>query len=267
LDVFCPQCGAHYRVAEADLDTRLKCNDCQTAFLTKTAVGKRPTTNKNARAIAGFAAAAVVIIASFVLIQSMGSRAAATEASKPTAKKAVDLYNDARVKTVQSWIDKVASGETWGIKDGLDMPAQQKRLGVMPQYSYEHASGKVLAQLDEAILEQIKTGEVARLLRDLKCDTAQLADASAATAATGAVRVMMSTRPGDVRYKPGTGEARIDFRMEGSRLLVTGWDFLVRPTETGQRKPRRRRHLQGRPRRPARETSIPSHDTRPLPCP
>lgn len=260
--MFCPQCGAHYRVPEQDLDLRIACGDCHRSFLARTAYGKRRKPNSNAKAFTLFGVAVVVLgLSFFVLSNQLGKRA---EADKPAPEKAakVDLYRNLRVDTVRNWVAALASGDSLNARFGADMAALQKRYSILPQYSYEHSSGDALQQLDKAILELLKSGEPTRYLRELKFDTAQLADERSASADRGSVRVMLSTPLGDVRFKPGTAEVRIDFRMDKSRLLVTGWEVVVPPVETGLKKPRRRRQHPARRRRQPLPTP-PSPDTNP----
>jgi hypothetical protein len=235
VDVFCPQCGAQYRIAGDALETKLQCGECDRTFFPKTAVGKRPRPKDNSKAYFGVAAAVVLIIGSFVLIKSGGT----ARAAPPTApeEKSVDLAHNPRTLRIVAWAQRVAAGDSMSIRDGSDMEAMQKFFGIEPDKSYAATAGGDRDQLDAAILAAFKTDKKTRFFRQMSCDYGTLTDPIGATADTGSVVLNLSPKPEFTYYNQRARcDIVVDFRIDKASDMpkVTGWQVKMPPLFNGR---------------------------------
>jgi hypothetical protein len=72
IDVFCPQCGAQYRIAPEVMEGKLRCTQCERTFFPKASAGKGQRKPDHTGAYWGFGIAAVLAIAGFAFLKAGG---------------------------------------------------------------------------------------------------------------------------------------------------------------------------------------------------
>lgn len=228
VDVFCPQCGAQYRVAQENLDAKITCRDCTRVFFAKTTAGKRVRTKDYTSTYVGMGIGAVVIVGSLFALSKMGGY---DKLDRPTVKvperTAADIEREVRQDAAKKWGQRVAAGQLYGIREMTDLDAFGKALGVEPQGDRD--------TFEKAVLEAMKTNPDTRLLFELETSAAVVDEASA-TGPTGKATLWLTTKPGDTLYDRKTrGEMVIDFRMDGSTMKVHGYQVTMKPVQRGVR--------------------------------
>lgn len=223
--MFCPQCGAQYRVLADALDSKVQCRQCHRTFFPKVTAGKRPRKPDYTKAYLGFGGLAVFVVLSFVLLKATGgSEPARAKTNEPPKKVETGTLNP-RVQHLMGWADKVARNDTFGIREGTDLVAVQQLFEVEPGVDYRNAAPERRKEIEDAILGAFQSHEKAKYLRDLRCTHGQLVEESMADSDRGQVKLYLVPEEGDERYVAGRGRAEIvvDFVMEGSFPKVTGW--------------------------------------------
>lgn len=229
VDVHCPQCGAHYRVAEQALDAKIECTECHRTFFAKTAVGKRARPKDNSKTYLIFAGVGVLIVASFVALSGGSKEPPKRPAPAPVAKE-INLGNHPRAQQVVRWANAIVSGDVLGIASTNDMAAVQRALGVQPDKNYANSSGTDRDELDAAIRKALQTHESTVYLRELSADSAVLVDQAAATADTGKALLYLTPKAGNATYdKNSRAEVEVSFSAHGDTIHVTGWTVVRKP--------------------------------------
>lgn len=228
VDIFCPQCGAQYRVPEDLLDQKMTCKDCERTFFPKATGGKRAKPKDNTKAYVGFGVAAVAIVAIFVISRSGGGEAprkAPVVVEDTSAKGGMDLRAEAVVK----WAQRAGAGDVFGLKQYTDFGAIHKQLEVFPDKDYKNSSGKEREDFDLAIIAAFGKHESTRWFRELSFTSGNIIDATTNTTG-GQVMLFGTPKPGDDNYIFNTrAEVVATFRLDGNDVKVTAFEVKHKP--------------------------------------
>lgn len=225
VDVACPQCGAQYRVTKEALEEKLECGDCHRVFFPKTTAGKRVAPPDYTKTYVGVGVGVVVLIALMVLTRGGGG----SEAPKPkpvaaAPAPAVSRGSHPRTAMALKWAQAVASGNQLVLTTHSDLPALGKAM-------------QLADTANDAVLKAIGSHEATRFLRELQCDSAELASDADMTASTGTAMLFVTPKSGDDTYiSRFRGELAATFRMDGDQLKVTGLTVKT-PPERNPKKP------------------------------
>lgn len=137
-----------------------------------------------------------------------------------------------RVAAVIEWAKAIAANQTFGIKQASDLAAMQRLLGVSPEKDLANSTGADREELERALFAAFAAHEQTRYLRELECTHGMLLDEAMASAPQGAVRLYLSPPAGSKKYKQnGRCEMKVDFRMDGTQVRVTGWTVELKPIQ------------------------------------
>jgi predicted Zn finger-like uncharacterized protein len=228
IDIFCPQCGAQYRVPEDRLEDKLRCKDCDRTFYPKAHAGKRVRPD-HTRTYVGFALGAVAIIGLFIARSSM-------QRSTPESKEAaasstpVRQANDPRAEAVVKWAMRAGSGDVLAIKAYTDFATFHKQLGVFPPRPYRNLTDKERNDFDLAMIAAFAKHDSMRWFRELDCTIGKVID-SQTDANGGKVLLTCTPKSTDTNWVLGShAEIEVMFRMENGSVKVTGFATLTKPT-------------------------------------
>lgn len=219
VDVACPQCAAQYRVTKDMLEQKLECSSCHRVFFPKTTVGKRVAAPDYTKVYVGIGVGVAALIGLLVLLSQGGGGAAERPrpvASAPAAPKA-SRGDNPRTAMAVKWAKAVASDNRLVLTTHSDLPAL----------------GKAMALADatnDAVVQALVGHDITRYLRELVCDSAELATDADMTAPTGKAVLFVTPKPGDDTYEAKfRGELEATFRMDGDQLKVTGLTVKTAP--------------------------------------
>ncbi len=206
----CPQCAATYRIAAENLDSKIECGECHRVFFAKTTAGKKVKAPDNTKVYVGFAVGAVVLIAIFVAMSS------GTEKPRPAPAPVVkqETYgrgDHPRALELLKWARAITEDNRLVLERHSDFAA----LGAQLAVANPADSGEVVKAL--------QTHDATKFLRELQCDSAELATTADMTADAGKAVVFVTPKPGDDTYlSKYRGEVELSFRIDGSQARVTG---------------------------------------------
>lgn len=226
VDIFCPNCGTRFRLAEEALDSKVQCSVCTNLFLPRTTIGKLARGKDHTMVYAGFAFGALVLVGGLLLLMNRDSAREPDQpaAAAPKAGAGAGVADGERMRRrdqLVKWAQKVAAGEVFLIREYSDLDALCTLLGVDRRLPKD--------QLDAALLKALKTNLNTRVLYDFDCNSAEL-PLEAATAGSGRARLFLSPRLGDDVYdRNGRGELAVDFRMDSGQVKVTGCKVVMMP--------------------------------------
>jgi hypothetical protein len=229
IDIYCPQCGAHFRLPGDQLESKVTCTECTRTFFAKTAAGKRAPKPDNTKVYVGLGLTVVVAIIGLVMLNQSGGKPAPKPVVVNTGPTQADLDREYRRGLVVKWAGRVAQGDLFGVRQSSDMGALQAALGVSAQLIGD--------ERDQAIMAALRTHDATRLLHEMDGQNAS-ADVAAESAQTptGKATLYLTTIPGDDSFDRKAGaQIEVDFRMDDTVLRVTGFKLTMPPV---RRKPR-----------------------------
>src|SRR5262249_36649416 len=126
VDIFCPNCGTRYRLAEAALDSKVECSVCTDRFEPRQTVGKFASGKDHRGVYALFGLGALVIVGGLILL-SNSEPMRPIEHSQQQSPEAASLNSLERERArrrdqVVKWGQKIAAGETFVIREYSDLP-------------------------------------------------------------------------------------------------------------------------------------------------
>lgn len=216
VDIYCPQCAAHYRIAADALDSKVTCTECTRTFFAKTTVGKRARKTDNTRVYLGFGLGALVIVVTMIAINAGGGSEASPRRFEPvkSGPSEAEIAQERRRDQLMRWAGVVAREDIFGIRNQSDMPALAQALGMTTDPS---APG-----FDSEFLAALKQHDAGRLLFEMEISAADVSP-EAVAAGGGLATLFLRTKPGDEVYdaKAG-GRLDVQWRATGDELRVTG---------------------------------------------
>ena len=230
VDIYCPQCAAHYRIPEESVDSKVTCRECTRTFFAKTTVGQRTRPPDNSKTYIGLGVTALVIIAGLVAISWPDPE---PRRSKPlirgtNALSELDLKQEKRRGQAIQWAGFMGDSDMIGIRSMTDVKALAGQLGVQPDLTGD--------AFDSAFLEHAKRDDCTRLLFEMKCTGAEVSR-QATENDGGPATLYMIAKPGDPTYDKVAG-ARIEIQWrlaEGGQMIVNGYQLTVPPVIRGRR--------------------------------
>jgi ribosomal protein S27AE len=219
VEISCPQCGAGYRVAPEKLDSKIECGDCHRVFFAKTTAGKRAKPPSYTKVYVGFGIGAIALVGLFMMMSkgNDGPKTPSVVAAAPKAP-AHSRGNHPRTAQLVKWGQAVGSGNQLVLNTHSDMAALAKAVGL--------ADGKD----GEAVLKALQTHEMTRFLRELDCDSGELATDADMTADNGTGTLYVTPKSGDATYaKNANGRLAVTFKMDGEQVKVTGLSVALPP--------------------------------------
>ena len=225
VNIFCPQCGAEYRIPHNAVDQRVQCRHCHRLFSPRATFGARRRPQVGAATFIWSGVGIIALIGLGVLIKSIGTR---QPAARPVATpRAVDIgWSNPRIAAIRRWINAVAAGESFGIETGADLAELQEFLAIPSERRFRSAFPEERKELTAKILDALATTEQTLVFREFEMTSGQLGDQSMAESSTG--KAILYFEPRDPRVR-GTATVSIDFRMDGRTPLVTRWEVLSAP--------------------------------------
>lgn len=228
LDIFCPQCGAHYRIAEEALEAKLQCADCKRAFFPKSVVGKKPKAQDHTKVYVGFGAAVVLIVGSLALM-SRGGDKPVVRREVATDNKAAQLEIDRKARQDQAmrWARAVSSAELMTLRNYSDMAELAKSLAV--------DATLVGDARDQAIVAALAKNDATRLFSEMECTGADVPE-DAVKAGSGSVTFFFTNKPGDKVYDGKAGaQVTSQWRLDGSQMRLGSFALTMKPVLRGRR--------------------------------
>jgi predicted Zn finger-like uncharacterized protein len=223
IDVFCPQCGAQYRVQEDDLEAKITCTECHRTFFGKAGVGRRAPKD-HSKTYLLFGAVAVLIIGSFIALNSRGDKDQPTTTAAPEAQKpaAANLTRNPRIDAVLAWAKNIATKNEFSLRRSTDFPAMQKQLGIGGR-DWSLTRGAEREDLEKAVIAALFTSESTRYLRELEANGGSLLSEASLKESTGKARIYATPMFADKNYDSMSNATyEVTFRMEGNEVKVTG---------------------------------------------
>lgn len=218
VDVSCPQCSAQFRIPADNLSEKLECSECHRVFIPKTTVGKRVKPPDNTKVYVGFGIGAVALIGIFFAMSGGGEKPKKAPVVEAPRGPEYNLGSHPRALQLVQWAQGIDKNDALLVPRYTDLPAAGKQLGVANPNDIE------------MVTKELQTNISTRFLRELMCESAQLATQADMTAASGTGIVFVTPKPGDDNYLKRTrGEIEVTFRMDAEVVKVTGWKVKLPP--------------------------------------
>ncbi|MEC7584719.1 MAG: hypothetical protein VYE77_10400 [Planctomycetota bacterium] len=229
IDIYCPQCAAHYRIPETSVDSKVQCTQCKRTFFAKTTAGKRTKAPDNTKVYIGFGVGVLVFIIGLVAL-SGGNDTPRREPEPQVTKTGpspLELEQRQREEQIKRWVNYVATSDLIGIGRMSDMPALAAVLGVP-----DDLEGPAF---DNEFLKRATNDDCMRLLFEMDCTAAE-AQIAEVGADSGSGTLYLAAKPGDTVYDKRAGaQLAIQWRMVNGTLQVTSCAIKVPPVIRGPR--------------------------------
>lgn len=228
VDIFCPQCGAQYRIAETALETKLECASCHRVFFPKAVAGKRAKAQDYSKVYVGLGVGALVIIGSLVLMSRGGSDPAPRPAVVvDTAGAQLQIDRKARGDQAMRWARAMGTADLATLKTYSDVAEMAKSLGL--------DAALAGAALDQAIAEALPKHESARLFREMDCTSAVI-DEESVKKNGGPVAFYFGAKSGDTTYDAKAGAVvTAQWRLDGTQFKMGSFAVTTKPVVRGKR--------------------------------
>ncbi len=229
VDIFCPQCGAQYRIAEEALGSKIACGDCQTSFLAKATQGKRPKGPDYTKVYVGFGVGAVVIIGSLALMMRGGDKPVVAKPVATANTKDAQLQIDQKARQDQAmrWARAVGGADLLTLRSYSDLGELAKVVGV--------DATLVGDARDQAVVAALPKHEATRLFSEMECTSAEISQ-DAVAAGSGPVVYYFDAKSGDTVYDRKAGaQVTAQWRMDGSQMRVGSLALTLKPVIRGSR--------------------------------
>ncbi len=228
LDIHCPQCGAHYRIPEEALETKLQCADCKRTFFPKAVAGKKPKAPDHTKVYLGFGAAVVLIVGSLMLMGRGGDKPVQRPVVVTDTKAAqLEIDRKARQDQAMRWARAVAAAEVMTLRNYSDMAELAKSLAV--------DASLVGDSRDQAIVAALSKNEATRLFSEMDCTSSDVPE-DAVKAGAGSVTFYFSAKSGDTVYDAKAGaQVTSQWRMDGSQMRLGAVALTLKPVLRGRR--------------------------------
>ncbi|MGE3175623.1 MAG: hypothetical protein AB7O97_23575 [Planctomycetota bacterium] len=227
VDIYCPQCGAHFRIADTALDSKVVCKDCTRTFIAKTTVGKRAKVQDHSKVYVGFGVGAVLVIGTLWMMSGGTDEPPKVVAAEPTGPSQLELDTRARRDQAMRWAGALTKKDLFTLNNYSDMPALRTQLAL--------DADLIGDARDEAFFAALQKDDAGRLFFEMECTAADIGQ-DAVAAGKGTAEFYFQSKPGDTVYDPKAG-ARIqaDWRMEGAQLKISGFRLTLKPVVRGRR--------------------------------
>lgn len=228
VDIFCPQCGAQYRIAETALESKLECASCHRVFFPKAVAGKRAKAQDYTKVYVGLGVGALFVIGSLVLMSRGGNE----PAQRPpvvadTAGAQLQIDRKARCDQALRWARAMGAADLATLKTYSDVADVAKSLGLEASLSGP--------ALDQAIADALPKHEGARLFREMDC-TSAVVDEEAVKKNGGAISLYLATKSGDTTYDAKAGAMiTAQWRLDGTQFKVGAFALTQKPIVRGRR--------------------------------
>lgn len=228
VDIFCPQCGAQYRIAEEAFDTKVECSQCHRVFFPKAGATKRPKAKDYTKAYMGFGVGAVLVVGTLMLMNRGGDTPPAKPVVADTSKSAqLQLDRKARAEQGMRWGRAVAAADLLTLRNYSDLSAMATVLGV--------DATLIGDARDQAIVAALQKHDATRLFSEMECSTADVSEA-AVEAGSGAMTFYFNNKPGDTTFDPKAGaQVTAQWSMQGSQMRVASFEVTAKPIVRGTR--------------------------------
>lgn len=220
VTVPCPQCGTEYRIAADQLDSKIECQDCHRVFFAKSTVGKRVAAPDHTKTYLMFGLGGLFMVVTFLVISNSNQKPVIKPPPPPEVRKVVYTPSDnPRTAQLVGWAQAIANDNRGFLMGHCDVPSIAK----LVELDASADQTKVFAAL--------QTHDSTRYLRELVCESGTLADEAMITAPAGGTgTVYVTPKPGTDDYRKNTrGNIDVEFRMDGDKVIVTGWKVAMVP--------------------------------------
>lgn len=241
--IACPQCGTQYRVPESAMESKLTCKNCRRSFFPKTSTRKPRHRNQAAPYIA-LGSVAIVAIVIGIVISNLGPSEVKLVEKAPVQQSVNTGWTNPRVQRVVEWAKAIATESDFVLNRSSDFASLQNVLGVSEDEPWGSTGGDDRANLEKAILAELKSGDRTLIFREFQPEEGELDTEAMATADHGVVLLQLPPREGTVYHemaqeheaksklgywKGAEAQVRVAFAMAGPELKVTGWEVVKQP--------------------------------------
>lgn len=218
VDVSCPQCGAEYRLAPELLETKIECSSCHRVFFAKTTAGKRAKPPDYTKVYVGFGIGALVLIGTFMMMSKSTEKPKAPPPAPVAKTPQWSRGTHPRTAQLVKWGQAVGSNNHLVLSTHSDLPALGAALEVADPRD------------KDAVIAAIGTHKLTTFLREMQCDSGELATDADMTGEQGTATLFVTPKPGDGTYaKNANGRMAITFKMDGEQVRVTGLSIALPP--------------------------------------
>ncbi|MCA8941826.1 MAG: hypothetical protein KDB80_04635 [Planctomycetes bacterium] len=222
--VACPGCGTEYMVPEAALDNELRCRGCSTAFVPRSAGRMAAPEKFNATPYYIGGGVLVLIIGIYLATRPGTAPVTPTDAGPPPVVAETGMKNP-RVRQCREWGEALHTSNRLNIESLTDPAAFMLRFGIT----------ELGAAGTAAVVDRLVTDESTKYFRDFEITSALLGDGTAHDAAEGRVILHMTPMKSSLGVREGVDfiyagdpmQMGVDFRMEGTRARVIGFEPVV----------------------------------------
>jgi predicted Zn finger-like uncharacterized protein len=221
--ISCPNCAAQFKIAEANLETKVKCSQCHRTFFPLAAAQSRRAGPDHTKPIVFGVIAVVAIFVIGFIINSL-SGPSGTPTPKVVEKPKIQLGGKTKeVRAAIQWAKAI------GIKDRLnatfhtDMDTIQKKFDIDKKSPYSRSFGDAKKTLENKILSTLFTADETIVFRAYKPSYGRITDEKMVAAKAGTVR--LSLAPRDSKIHSETAEVLVSYAFDeaDARFKVQGW--------------------------------------------
>ena len=144
VQIACPNCHAEYRILPQNMDSKVKCSQCQRVFFPSAAMGGKRTAKAtgNPTTIIGLGVAAVAIVVVGIAVAYSGDEPPKPPAALP---KAIPLGNSTpQVKAAMRWANGIFKNQRYDVENHTAFEPVQDKLQIDPKQKYKQSFGQAI---------------------------------------------------------------------------------------------------------------------------
>ena len=222
--ISCPNCGARYKIAEENLESKVTCTQCRRTFFPLAAAGSRRKPTDNSKPIIYGVVAILVLILFGVVVNALSAPAPRNNTNVVAAPEPIKLGNSTReVRSVMEWATAIAEKDSLNARRYTNMDAMQKLLGVEPATKYSTTFGEDQVALGDRILATLYDSDQALVYRSYKPTMGRIMDEDMVAKKAGKVRLSLYPRNSKVIKDSATVEVSYRIDSNDDTFKIHSW--------------------------------------------
>jgi predicted Zn finger-like uncharacterized protein len=229
--ISCPNCAAQFKIAEDNLEMKVKCSQChRTFFPLAAAKGRHAPPNYTQPIIMGVVAIVAIIVVGLIIdsLSTTGANTGPAVVEKPTIEVGSKTKE---VRAVIAWAKAIGDKDRLNAAFNTDMDTIQKKFDIDKKSLYSRSFGEAKKVIENKVLDTLFSATETIVFRAYTPSYGRITDEKMVEDKKGTVRLSLSPRDSKIHRDSAEVLVSYEWDSDDQRFKVYGWRVVTMASE------------------------------------